>query len=148
MNKLTENFTLQELTHSITAKNRGIDNTPNAVVIFKMRALAKNVLQPARDFLGAPITVSSGYRSPKLNKAIGGAKYSQHRLGEAADIVCENNKLVFDYIYDNLEFDQLIWEFGDDLQPDWIHVSFTNDGNRGEVLRALKKGRKTVYQLF
>ncbi len=146
MTKLTDNFSLAELTQSITAANRGIDNTPTAVVIMNLRALAQKVLQPAREHLGAPITVSSGYRSPKLNKVIGGAKHSQHKLGEAADIICENNGLVFNFIMNHLEFDQLIWEFGNEQQPQWIHVSFSRTQNRGEVLRAFKENSKTVYE--
>jgi len=148
MTKLTDNFSLKELTHSITAMNRNIDNTPDAMAIACLRTLAVRVLQPAREYLGEPITVSSGYRSPKLNKAIGGARYSQHRKGEAADIVCGNNKVVFDFILNNLDFDQLIWEFGNDEQPDWIHVSYTRGGNRREVLKALKRRGKTVYELY
>ena len=148
MKKLSENFTLEELTNSIAAKNLGIDNTPPAIAIACLRSLAINVLQPARDFIEAPITVSSGYRSPQLNKVLGGAKKSQHITGEAADIVCFDNSLLFNFIRNQLEFDQLIWEFGTDEQPDWIHVSYSMSANRMEVLRAKKVGKKTVYNFI
>lgn len=148
MKNLSENFTLEELTNSIAAKNLGIDNTPPAIAIACLRSLAINVLQPARDFIEAPITVSSGYRSPQLNKVLGGAKKSQHITGEAADIVCFDNSLLFNFIRNQLEFDQLIWEFGTDEQPDWIHVSYSMSANRMEVLRAKKVGKKTVYNFI
>jgi len=148
MKMLTDNFSLEELTHSITALNKGIDNTPDAMATACLRMLAVKVLQPAREYLGQPISISSGYRSPKLNKIIGGAKYSQHVKGEAADIICADNAVIFDFIRNNLDFDQLIWEFGDENQPAWIHVSYSPGSNRREVLKALKKGRKTVYELY
>jgi zinc D-Ala-D-Ala carboxypeptidase len=145
---MTKNFTLEELTHSITAQNRGIDNTPPVMAVASLRALAVSVLQPARDYLKKPITVSSGFRCEKLNKLLGGAKHSQHKNGEAADLVCKNNSALFHYILKNCEFDQLIWEFGNDDQPGWVHVSHTLSANRGEVLKAVKRGKKTVYELF
>lgn len=146
MGQLTNNFSYEEMTRSVTARNRGIDNTPDATQIASLRMLCIKVLQPCREHLGEPIVVQSGFRSSKLNKRIGGAKNSQHTRGEAADISCQNNKAVFDFIHDNLPFDQLIWEFGNDDQPEWIHVSHALGENRGEVLRAFKKGNKTVYQ--
>lgn len=148
MTKLTDNFTLRELTRSITATNRGIDNTPTAMAIASLRALAVKILQPARNFLGFPITVTSGYRCPKLNKVLGGAKHSQHKYGEAADLDCDDNALLFNYILNNCDFDQLIWEFGNDEQPDWVHVSHALGENRGEVLKAIKRNGKTVYIAF
>lgn len=145
---MTKNFPLHELTHSITAANMGIKNVPGPGELVKLERLAIYVLQPARDFLGFPIYVSSGYRCLMLNRAIGGARYSQHMLGEAADLKCANNKALFDYILNHLDFDQLIWEFGDDNNPDWVHVSFALGRNRKQVLRAIKKGKKTVYTPF
>lgn len=146
MGQLTNNFSYEEMTRSITARNRGIENIPDAMQIASLRMLCIKVLQPCREYLDEPIVIQSGFRSKKLNKRIGGAKNSQHTRGEAADINCRNNKAVFDYIRDNLPFDQLIWEFGNDDQPEWIHVSHVLGENRGEVLRALKKGDKTVYR--
>ena len=107
-------------------------------------ALAVNVFQPLRDYMGVPINVNSGYRSPAYNKKIGGAKGSQHTKAEAIDLdtrSIELNKKMFDYIKDNLEFDQLINEFN----YAWIHVSFSRKGNRKQVLNAIKRGGRTTY---
>lgn len=130
---MTDNFTLNELTRSMTAKRLGIDNTPNCEQTLNLKALVLKVLQPARDFLNKPITVTSGFRSDYLNRRIGGAKNSQHTTGEAADLMCSDNKKLFLYIKTYLDFDQLIWEYGDDNQPEWIHVSYSKE-NRKEVL--------------
>lgn len=144
---LSTNFTLEELTHSATAIRKGIDNTPSEEIILKLKDLCDNVLQPLRDHFGI-IHVSSGYRCVELNKLIGGAKTSQHTKGEAADIKLPSgdNYLLFKYIEENLEFDQLIYEFGTDKQPQWIHVSFNEGHNRKEVLRAYKINGKTHYK--
>ena len=153
---LSKNFTLKEMTKSVTAKRLGIDNTPNDEQIAFMRELCEAVLQPLRDELG-PITISSGLRVPALNKAIGGSSTSQHcaMRGAAADIdMCNGstcngkNKEVFDYIKDNLVFDQLIWEFGDDKCPDWVHVSYHYGHNRSQILKAVKRKGKTAYIPF
>ena len=144
--KLSDNFTLAELTKSQTAKRLGIDNTPTPEQLENLIELCNKVLQPLRDAIG-PIRISSGLRVPALNKAIGGSKTSQHCAinGAAADIDVEDNKKVFDYIKDNIQFDQLIWEFGDENQPDWVHVSYHYGKNRGQILRAVKKNGKTTY---
>ena len=132
---MTKNFPLHELTHSITATNMGIKNAPGPGELVKLERLAIYVLQPARDFLGFPVYVSSGYRCLMLNRAIGGARYSQHMLGEAADLKCANNKALFDYIRNHLEFDQLIWEFGTEDNPDWVHISYTTrKPNRKQII--------------
>ena len=132
--QLTKNFSLAELTHSITARNRGIKNEPNAVQIENLKALCEKVLQPLRDKMGRAIHISSGFRSPELNVAIGGAKASQHMAGEAADITLgtkELNKRVFETIKKNGNFDQLIDEY--DFQ--WVHVSWKRTGiNRKQIL--------------
>lgn len=144
---LSKNFTLKEMTKSVTAKRLGIDNTPDDQQIAFMVELCENVLQPLRDALG-PITISSGLRVPALNKAIGGSSSSQHCAlrGAAADIdMDEKNAEVFNYIKDNLIFDQLIWEFGDNDCPDWVHVSYHYGHNRGQILKAVKKNGKTTY---
>jgi len=144
---LSKNFTLKEMTKSVTAKRLGIDNTPNEEQIEFMRELCGVVLQPLRDELG-PIIISSGLRVPALNKAIGGSSTSQHCAlrGAAADIdMDEKNTEVFNYIKDNLVFDQLIWEFGDDKCPDWVHVSYHYGHNRSQILKAVKKNGKTAY---
>jgi zinc D-Ala-D-Ala carboxypeptidase len=141
--KLSPNFTLEEMLESQTARRKGISEqfTPSPEVINSLRALCKNILQPLRDAIGGPIKVSSGYRTPRLNRAIGGAKNSQHMVGEAADIQGLNgltNKQLFNKIKQlNLPFDQLIWEFGNDQNPAWVHVSF-GPRNRRQVIRVTK----------
>lgn len=150
--KLSPHFSLREFTRSNTAIKNGIDNNPTEVHLSNMKALCENVLEPVRVHFGTPIRVGSGYRSEKLNKVIGGAKSSQHCRGEAADIdgtKTTTNKMVFDFIRKNLEFDQMIWEFGDDDNPDWVHVSYTtHKKNRRQILRASREGGKTVYTLY
>ena len=157
--QLSKNLALSEVTRSETAKRRGISNMPTPEHIENFKKLAENVFQPIRDHFGVPIRISSGYRSEALNKAIGGAgkmvngKYvpsSQHCTGEAIDIDMDGtsitNKQVFDYIKANLEFDQLIWEFGTDANPDWVHVSYESTGKqRKQILKAIKKGSATSY---
>lgn len=129
-------FTMTELTSSATAKRKGIDNTPDAKAKAALSALVANVLDPLREKYGKPIVVSSGYRSPKLNKAVGGVARSQHTKGEAADIRCVNdsraeNKRLFDLIVaSGLPFDQLI----DEYNYDWVHVSFKDGANRRQIL--------------
>lgn len=144
---LTRNFTLQDMTHSLTAIRKGIDNTPTDIVIIRnLTYLCQHVLEPLRDYMQCPIRVSSGYRSNALNKAVGGSKSSQHCLGQAADLVVHgHNREMFEYIVDNLRFDQIIWEFGNDDEPDWVHVSYSSSGNKGQKLRAVKVNGKTKY---
>ena len=145
--QLSKNFSLAEMTKSVTAKRLGIDNTPNEQQIEYLRELCANVLQPLRDELG-PILITSGLRVPELNKAVGGSGTSQHCAlnGAAADIDMDaKNTEVFNYIKDNLVFDQLIWEFGSKECPDWVHVSYNYGKNRGQILRAVKQNGKTKY---
>ena len=160
--QLSKNLALAEVTRSETAKRKGISNMPTPEHIENFKKLAENVFQPIRDHFGCPIHISSGYRSEALNKAIGGAgkmvngKYipsSQHCTGEAIDIDMDGtsitNKQVFDFIKEHLEFDQLIWEFGTDANPDWVHVSYESTGKqRKQVLKAVKKGSATSYVPF
>jgi hypothetical protein len=128
---LTVNFTLEELTQTST----GLPNEPTPIEIQNLQSLAFNVLQPLRDRLGRPIKVTSGFRSQAVNHAVGGSPTSQHRVGQAADLVCEDNAMLFDIIKTQLRFDQLIWESGNDFQPAWVHVSFNPAYNRNEVLK-------------
>jgi len=139
--RLSKNFTLDELIHSNTGERLNINNNPNQEIIDSLTLLVKEVLQPLRDGIGSFINVSSGYRCLKLNTLLGGSKTSQHMKGEAVDIKGKNNKLIFDYIKENLIFDQLIWEFG----GKWIHVSFS-ENNRGEVLESYKENGKIKYK--
>ena len=131
-------FTIKELSASTEAKRMGIDNTPTPEARANLTALVEAVLDPLRARYGHPINVSSGYRCPRLNKAVGGAATSQHVRGEAADIYVTNAKekaMLFSMIYYMLPFDQLIWEKGDDETPAWIHVSYRDGNNRRECLR-------------
>lgn len=131
-----KHFTMTELTSSATAKRKGINNTPDAKAKAALSALVANVLDPLREKYGKPIVVTSGYRCPKLNKAVGGASRSQHTKGEAADIRCVSdsraeNKRIFDLIVaSGLPFDQLI----DEYNYDWVHVSFKDGANRRQIL--------------
>lgn len=136
-------FTIEELTRT----NTGIKNDITPDSLYNIMTLVKKVLDPAREAYGAPIIVNSGYRSPEVNAAVGGAKNSQHCKGEAVDITCSDNLNLFKILLD-MEFDQLIYEHGDDNQPSWIHVSYREGNNRQQVLRAKKSGKKTVYENF
>lgn len=143
MGDLTKNFSLSEFVESPTAKRLGIDNTPTSEVKANIRVLARAICQPCRDALDIPIRISSGYRSRALNTAVGGSKSSQHVKGEAVDLVCADNRRLYNYILEYLTFDQLIWEEGSDATPAWVHVSYTTDRvNRMEVLRI--KGGKVI----
>lgn len=126
-------FSIKEMTKSNTATAKGIDNTPDQTITDNLTKLIEAVLDPLREWYGKPIIVNSGYRCKALNKAIGGAKSSQHMLGEAADITVgskEENEKLFDYIKDNLEFDQLINE----SDFSWVHVSYREGRLRKQVL--------------
>lgn len=153
--KLSENLTMSEVTKSSTAIRRGINNTPNdEKIIENLRILAKEVFQPVRDFFNKPIFISSGYRGYELNKYIGGSKNSQHCTGQAIDIDQDNrnstisNSDIFNYIKDNLVFDQLIWEFGDEHNPAWVHVSYDECRNRGQILEAYSSEGRTKYKKY
>jgi len=137
------NFTIRELCVTKT----GIHNEPNQEQKENLQALVENVLQPARDALGI-IIVTSGFRNARVNAAIGGSRSSQHMKGEAADCVHKDNAALFHWIKYNVEFDQLIWEFGDKDQPDWVHVSYSRTKNRGQALRAKKEKGVTKYLPF
>ena len=131
-------FSINELTASSEAKRMGIDNTPTPEAVENLTRLVERVLDPLRSRYGHPIIVNSGYRCPRLNKAVGGAETSQHVSGEAADIYVADAKgraELFSIIVSLLPYDQLIWERGDDEAPAWIHVSYRNDNNRRETLR-------------
>jgi len=151
--QLTTHISLTEATKSNTAERLGIDNFPNSYILSKMQETATQLFEPLRIFVGEPIYISSFYRSPELNKVIGGSSRSQHCKGEAIDIddVYSNrytNADYFNYIKENLPFDQLIWEFGDDENPSWVHMSYTEDlkERRGRILRAIKEKGKTIYK--
>jgi hypothetical protein len=138
--KISENISYTEATKSLTASRKGINNTPNEAAIEKMKYVAKNVFEPLRKHFEVPIGISSFYRSEALNKAVGGSKTSEHIEGSAIDIDADifgliTNKDIFNYIKDNLNFNQLIWEYGDNKEPDWVHVSLKKNGNKKQVLK-------------
>jgi zinc D-Ala-D-Ala carboxypeptidase len=148
--KLSEHLELAEVIRSESAKRRGISNMPTEQHITNLKKLAENVFEPIRANFRQPIRISSGYRSQSLNAAIGGATNSQHSTGEAIDIDMEGtkitNKEIFNFIKEKLNFDQLIYEFGNNTEPDWVHVSFKANGQqRKQVLRAIKENGKTKY---
>ena len=134
-------FTIAELTRTNQKAN-------NAITIEQgdnLKHLVEKVLDPAREEFGGPIKVTSGFRSQEVNLLVGGAKSSQHCKGQAADLTCSDNKTLF-RILAEMEFDQLIYEFGDEKQPSWVHVSYVLGANRNEILRARKSKGKTSYE--
>ena len=154
--KLSEHLDLSEVTRSESAKRNGISNMPTAEHIANFKLLAEKIFEPIRNHFRVPIIISSGYRSKELNASLKGASLtSQHCSGEAIDIDMDGsphgvtNRMVFDYIKDNLVFDQLIFEFGDANNPDWVHVSYESTGNqRKQILRATRSNGKTAYSPY
>lgn len=153
---LSKNLTLKECTKSQTANRLGIENNPDDPQITNLKLIAENVFQPLRDHFGVPIYVSSGYRCRELNSAINGSSTSQHMQGRALDLDADvfgkvTNAELFHYIKDCLDFDQLIWEFGDESNPNWVHVSYVSPSeNRGRVMKAYKDKNYpgTTYSLW
>lgn len=152
MRFISKHITWDEAVKSKTAEKHEIDNIPNENQIQEMKKISKNVFEPLREWAGHPIRVNSFFRSPELCIKLKSKATSQHTKGQAIDIDSlgdKSNAELFYYIKENLNFDQLIWEFGDDENPDWIHVSFVNvNTNRGNVLKAIKKNKKTQYIFF
>jgi hypothetical protein len=151
MTQISKHLTLEELTYSATAIKLGIVNVPNQLQTENLKTLALKVFEPVREHFGVPIHISSGYRIMNLNQALKGSITSQHCKGEAIDIDMKGDKVtnaqIFHWIKDNLKYDQLIWEFGDKKNPDWVHVSYTKE-NRQQTLRAVKVNGKTQYEKF
>ena len=147
--KLSKNFSVAELSKSEAATRQGLDNTPSMTIIDNLQALVDNVLQPVRDKFG-PVVVTSAYRSPEVNKAIGGSATSDHCRGQAADfeVMGMHNKDLAEWIKDNLKFTQLILEFPSKTDPNagWVHCSYDKANLKCQVLTAVKVGGKTVYQ--
>jgi len=152
--KLSNNLTLSEVTKSQTAVRLGINNDPTPEHLENLIALAENIFEPIRNFFNKPVCVSSGYRSKELNEATPGASLSsQHCKGEAFDIDGDitgiDNRMIFDFVRAELDFDQMIWEFGNDSTPAWVHISYKATGNRKQILHAYKdKTNKTCYKTF
>ena len=151
MTQISKHLTLEELTYSATAIKLGIVNAPTPIQIENLKTLALKVFEPTREHFGVPIHISSGYRIMNLNQALNGSITSQHCRGEAIDIDMKGDKVtnaqIFHWIKDNLKYDQLIWEFGDKKNPDWVHVSYCSE-NRKQTLRAVKVNGKTHYEKF
>lgn len=144
--KLSKNLSLEEATRT----NTGLPNVPGVGEVKALKAVAKNVFQPLRDALGIPIAVTSGYRSVRVNKAVGGSPTSSHCKGEALDLDAHvyggtTNRAIFEWLKEYAVFDQLIWEFGDDNEPAWVHVSYSLKVNRWQILKAVKRDGKTLY---
>jgi zinc D-Ala-D-Ala carboxypeptidase len=152
--RISEHVSLKEGIKSRTATRLSIDNTPKSLDLINMKTIAEKVFEPLREFVGGPIAINSFYRSPKLNSAIGGSISSQHCDGCALDVDDtyghKTNAEMFQYIKENLDYDQMIWEFGDDdSNPDWVHVSYVSEEtNRRRLLRAIKINGKTRYQVM
>jgi hypothetical protein len=148
--KISDHISYEEATESATAEKWGFENTPSDEVLEVMAVTAAKVFEPLRRFWKTPIWLSSFYRCPEVNKALKGAKDSQHMAGEAIDIDAQvygviSNRQVFEYIRDNNTFDQLIWEEGDNNEPGWVHVSYRQNANRMEVLRKYNVKGKIKY---
>lgn len=153
MDNISAHITIGEATKSQTGTRKGIDNTPTEEHLANMKYLAETIFEPIREHFGKPLGITSFYRCDALNKAIGGSKTSLHRIGEAMDIDGDifggvSNHDIFHYIKDNFSFKELIWEFGNDSKPDWVHVAISRNPkeNVKEILRAVKQGTKTVYK--
>ena len=151
--KISDHITYAEAIHSSTAKRRSIDNTPNPTQVETMKLTAEKIFEPLREWVGGPIKVNSFFRSTELNTAIGGSKTSQHCKGQAIDIDDvfghKTNAEMFKWIKGNLNFDQMIWEFGTDTNPNWVHISYVSDeDNRNRCLKAYKQNGRTKYKVI
>ena len=150
---ISKHISDKEGVYSTTAMRRGLDNTPDREQLSNMKLLAEKVFEPLREWVGGPIRINSFFRVPELNKAIGGSSKSQHCKGQAVDIddnrCNKTNAQMYKFIKDELEFDQMIWEFGDDKNPNWVHVSYVSeDKNRNRCLKAYKDKGKTKYMVI
>ncbi len=148
---ISKHISYKEGVYSRTAMRRGIKNNPNAEQMQNMVAIAEEVFEPLRAYVGGPIKINSFFRSPELNKAIGGSSKSQHCHGQAIDLDDTfgraTNAEMYEFIKQNLDFDQMIWEFGDNKNPDWVHISYVSpQQNRKRCLKAYKEEGKTCYK--
>jgi hypothetical protein len=151
--KLSDHVSYKEGVYSITALRLGLKNDPSDAHLENMKLICEKVFEPLRMHVGGPIKINSFYRGPELNKAIGGSAKSQHCHGQAMDIDDTyghaSNAAMFDWIKANLDFDQMIWEFGNDQNPDWVHVSYVSpEANRKRCLKAYRESGKTKYMVI
>ena len=150
---ISKHISYKEGVYSITATRRGIDNTPDDDQLSNMELVAEEVFEPLRNYVGGPIKINSFFRCPELNTVIGGSRKSQHCKGQAIDIDDNygrvNNAEMYHFIKEHLDFDQLIWEFGDDDNPNWVHVSYVSqEDNRNRCLKAYRDKGKTKYKVI
>ena len=150
---ISEHISYREGVYSHTATRRGMDNTPNNEQLDCMEKIAEEIFEPLRAYVGGPIKINSFFRCPELNKAIGGSSKSQHCKGQAMDIDDTfgrmTNAEMYHWIKENLDFDQMIWEFGNDDNPDWVHVSYVSpEDNRNRCLKAYRENGKTRYMVI
>ena len=150
---ISKHISYKEGVYSVTAIRKGIDNEPNEEQLSNMKLVAEKIFEPVRIHFKVPIKVNSFFRSPDLNKAIGGSTRSQHCKGQAIDIDDTYGKIknsdIYWWIKENLDFDQMIWEFGNNDNPDWVHVSYVSpDKNRNRCLKAYRENGKTKYMVI
>ena len=150
---ISKHISYKEGVYSATATRRGIDNTPGDDQLHFMELIAENIFEPLRQYVGGPIKINSFYRCPELNTAIGGSATSQHCKGQAIDIDDTfgrmTNAEMYHWIKQNLDFDQMIWEFGNDDNPNWVHISYVSpEKNRNRCLKAYKEKGKTKYSVI
>jgi len=153
MEKISKHISYKEGIKSNTAMRLNIDNSPEEYHLGNMNAVAINVFEPLREWVNGPIKINSFYRSVALNKAIGGSSRSQHCEGRAMDIDdtfrYKTNAEMYEYIKENLSFDQMIWEFGTDKNPDWVHISYVSEEqNRNRCLKATRVNGKAMYSII
>ena len=151
--KISDHITYAEAIHSNTAKRKSIDNTPSQTQVDAMKLLAEKVFEPLRKWVGGPIKVNSFFRSIALNETIGGVASSQHCKGQAIDIDDvygrKTNAEMYKWVKENVDFDQMIWEFGTDMRPNWIHISYVSEEeNRNKCLKAYKEHGRTKYKVI
>ena len=153
MNKISEHISYKEAVRSDTADRLNIINLPNESELDNMSTISEKIFEPLRSHVGGPIRINSFFRSVELNKAIGGSSTSQHCKGQAFDLDdsygCMTNAEMYKFVKDNLDFDQMIWEFGDDENPNWIHISYVSqENNRNRCLKAWKEHGRTRYTII
>jgi len=151
MEKISKHVSWHEGTYSRTGERRGLDNTPDEEQVKRMKEVAENLFEPLREWVGGPIKINSFFRGEPVNTAIGGSTRSQHMKGQAIDIDDtfghKTNAEMYHYIKDNLDFDQMIWEFGTDENPNWVHISYVSkEENRNRCLLAYKKNGRSKYK--
>ena len=150
---ISKHISYKEAVYSRTAQRRDIYNHPENDQADNMRLIAEQVFEPLRSWVGGPIKINSFFRSPELNTAIGGSTKSQHCHGQAIDLDDTfgraTNAEMYEFIKENLDFDQMIWEFGNDDNPNWVHVSYVSEEkNRNRCLKAYKEKGKTKYMVI